>query len=851
MKKILFFVLSAVFCIPNADAAVRDANTVTRGKTSTITTSKQPVRSITNRSAVKKTIAARTPSSVSVLSTRNAVSSGATRTSVTNRPNTQARVATVKKQNVSARAATQTTVSISETKTGLAYEQCKTAFFTCMDQFCELKNDAFKRCSCNDRVFNFQEITDTYQQVSEQLTEFNENLDTVGLTKEQAIAMKTATEGEDALAEDKSSSKQLLQAIMNAIKGEDSTVGGKYKDLNSITISSDISFAFGMDDYGQIIASYNGLNLYKAVYPKCRNAVREDCTDAYLQRAVNAYLMAIEQDCNTVETALASKSKELKASTYESSAMLDLARVENRQKHNSDDIATCLTNIEAAIQNEDVCGTGYHKCLDNGQYIDVKTGAPLTGVKDFYKLETLLTFKDNQDLHKQKLSTLSDNRDFVKFFENKTKKFAEQALDKCAEQSDKVWSEYLDRALLDIYYAQKAKVKTIKQSCFNLVAACYENQSTAITDAMENLTGNYANSMQPATITLTQQMCSDYIESCNNMFSDSVVKEYMANKNKYDTELACRAIAQQCFDSFGGTNYANFYTLQNGLIERGKAIDWFALYDCTNISDGDECLKTKFVSPCAEELANTASCNTPEVLEQVFGGLDKYDDGYRYEDTVNNISDVNRNLRPTGIASEVYSQIIDRLSTQCDQVHGFFVQAQYAVLFGYQANNFCLINQDPGTYFWRGYYNLNPENHLDYWYHFKDNENMCPAGYYDTIDTQSWGMCSCWENGNYRSKNGTENTCRPIVPMLNTYIGAEEEPICTNTWLSGGSDTANYTKNKWCQQNVKSSLGQVCPKNDTITAGSNIQCADNSADNISRIEVIYHQDLHNQPNTNP
>ena len=124
-----------------------------------------------------------------------------------------------------------------------------------MDQFCELKNDSFRRCSCNDKVFKYQEISDTYQNVGERLTEFTENLDVVGLTREQATAMKTATEGEDALTEDKSASKQLLQAIMNAIKGEDSTVGGKYQNLNSLVISPDMSHAYGMNDYGQIIAA--------------------------------------------------------------------------------------------------------------------------------------------------------------------------------------------------------------------------------------------------------------------------------------------------------------------------------------------------------------------------------------------------------------------------------------------------------------------------------------------------------------------------------------------------------------------------------------------------------------------
>ena len=147
---------------------------------------------------------------------------------------------------------------------------------------------------------------------------------------------------------------------------------------------------FGLADAGQAIASYNGQNLYSAVYPQCRSAVKADCNDASLQRAITAYLMAIEQDCNTVETAIAEKQKQMKSAVREGSAMLDLARVENRQKHNSADIATCLSNVQTAILSEEVCGANYHKCLDNGEFIDISTGAPIAGVANFYELENLL-----------------------------------------------------------------------------------------------------------------------------------------------------------------------------------------------------------------------------------------------------------------------------------------------------------------------------------------------------------------------------------------------------------------------------------------------------------------------------
>lgn len=850
MKKFLTFVFTAIICVFGAEAATRDENTTTRGKTSSITT--QNTRSITNRSATKKSVSARTAGTVSVLKSRSASQNVATRTPMAQAIKSQ-RSATVKKQNVLSRAATQTSNNnVTETRTGAEYEQCKTAFFTCMDQFCQLKNDNFRRCSCNDKVFKYQEISDTYQSASERLTEFTENLDVVGMTTAQATAMKTSTEGEDALTEDKSASKQLLQAIMNAIKGEDSTVGGKYQNLNSLVISPDMSNAFGMNDYGQIIASYNGANLYKAVYPQCRNAVKNDCNNASLQRAVNAYLMAIEQDCNTVESALYEKKKTLKANVHEGSAMLDLARVENRQTHNSDDISTCLANVESAIQSEEVCGTAYHKCLDNGQFIDVTTGAPLTGVKNFYELGSLLTFKTNENIQNQKLSTIASNRNFVQFFENKTKKFATDALDKCTEKSDYVWQQYLDRALLDIYYAQQSKVKTIKNSCFDLVAACYDNQTTAIETAMTNLTGEYTMNLEPAKLQLTQQICDDYIESCNSMFASDVIRDYMNKKTLSDSEKACRKIAQNCFDNFGGAGYENFYSLQNGLITSGKALDWFALYDEYH----------EILSPCAKELKDTEGCNSDELLENVFGGFDRYGDGdYRF-----GIAGYDRQLRPTGVASEIYTQILANLSVQCNQIHGFFVQAPLAEYYGYSKANFCKINKESDTSPFVQVVNTaagDQSGKLDYWYNFKDNEDMCPLGYAEKIDTKSWGMCSCWENGNYRSKNGQIETCMPLIPVNDNNTNITANAKCADsmfTTIDADDAPKSYEYDLWCQQTTRSSKGQICPTMDTFTrtdtnSGSTIvlcskkkDCTeqDEEDDEETNCDVLNGQEIHNQ-----
>ena len=817
MKKFLLFISAICFCTLNAGGATRDENTVSRTKNTNPNTSARTTRTVSARTPLRTNVTPRATRPISVLTPK--ATKAATRTSARSAANTR---------NITARAATEAT-SAKETRTGAEYEQCKNAFFTCMDQFCQLKNDNFRRCSCSDRIYDFQDISETYQKAGEKLTEFSENLDVVGMTREQASAMKTASAGEDAMTEDKTASKQLLQAIMNSIKGEDSSVGGKYKDLNSINISADMSNAFGMEDSGQIIASYNGTTLYKAVFPKCKNAVKEDCNNASLQRAINAYLMSIEQDCNTVESALKNQQKTLKASTHQSSAMLDLARVENHQKHNSDDIATCLTNVENAIQSEQVCGSGYHKCLDNGQFIDVTTGAPLTGVADFYKLGELLTFRADKDLKDQKLSTIQNNRTFVQFFESKTKRFAQDALDKCTEDADFVWQQYLDRALLDIYYAQRAKVTEIKQSCLDLVANCYDNQNTAIANAMANLTGNSNTLLKSATISLTRHMCADYIDSCNGMFGNNVIQEYMATKDDSDNTTACRAIAQQCFDSFGGNGYNNFYYAQSGLFEAGRAMDWFTLYGMDNNNE------QIIISPCAKQVYNTPGCE--DLLENVFGGFDRYENASNpgnYIYSANNANDTTRQIRQKGIATEIYYQIMDNLATQCTGLGGYFVEYKYATQYGYNPDNFCRIDSNNENSIFYINTTYNSKNTLVYWYHFIPEEDMCPLNYGVDVDTQSWGVCSCWENGGYRSKNGTLSTCRPLLPALS----GDNDPICSADILCDTNSTdemciqpysSSYVQ-YWCQQSVMSSLGQICPTTNVISNGDKILCAEDSTE---------------------
>ena len=674
------------------------------------------------------------------------------------------------------------------TRTGAAYEQCKSVYFACMDQFCTIKNASYQRCSCSDRIYDITAAQGVMQDAGAHLTTFTENLDVVGLSAAQAAAMRKASEGELALTGDKSASKALLQAIMNSIKGESTSVGGAYEGLNTINIRLDDSAGFGYMDSGQAIASYNGKNLYTAIYGKCREAVRDDCTDASLQRAVTAYLMAVEQDCNTVQKQLDDMKKKMTAAVREGSAMLDLARVKDRQERNSSDATACLHNVEKAVLSEEVCGAGYRRCLDNGKYIDVTTGRPMEGVVEFYRLQELLAFSKDISLGDQKLARIPANRTFVTAFEKKVRQFAQPALDKCVEIADQVWADYLDKAMLEIYYAQREKVAEIKLGCMDFVSACYMNGSKAITAAMSGIISGSIG-MVPGTIELLDATCSKYVAACDHMFCEPgescIIAQYIENRKNQDLTDSCRAVVKQCFDDFGGVAYSNFYNPVSGIFSTGHALDWFTFrgYDKTK---GD--WESEPISPCAKRLLDVSACdpknedgdddkNPHKFARSIFGGFDRFYPSTGYPEYGLHRSEASRidpsQMYKSGVATEIYNQIANSLSADCQNYGGRFVQKRFLDQDSYPRNQqeeekgFCSSNFNA--------LDINDEQLLmailvvpyrigpagcagdD----CDGKENFCPMNYWRKVDTLSWGVCNCWENGGRRSDDGRSLKCVP------------------------------------------------------------------------------------------
>lgn len=317
-------------------------------------------------------------------------------------------------------------------------------------------------------------------------------------------------------------------------------------------------------------------------------------------------------------------------------------------------------------------------------------------------------------------------------------------------------------------------------------------------------------------------------------------------------------MAKQCFDKFGGTGYLNFYYPYSGLTQYGTGTmpDWFSLYDITlkDTCDANEMmlgtvsgtgansLCATYKSQCAKQLTKVSACNDQKLIEEVFGGLDSIEVEFQLENFVVTTPDdtdavskyglysddvfQHRHLRPTGVATEIYNQIIDILQTQCMGLQGKFMPYQEITSNTYNIGNLCLFNanvvDDKASAVQNKYKDLAKL------YSLGANEDVCPRDYGLQVDVQSWGTCNCWENGGRRSKWGTTAKCMSVVPTTQTY---DEDVGCsTGDTAPAPGDVSKSMTGNWCIIQEISGDGEICPLDGVV---DNNNCLDSNGNVIT------------------
>nr|MCQ2575049.1 InlB B-repeat-containing protein [Alphaproteobacteria bacterium] len=621
------------------------SNTVTNGRNNT----KKSVRTTTQRAANTQTnnnrvINTRTPAvkTRSLINKPNITSSTKitetksnkrlkTRTAVTNTisSNNNKKNIITKRANAS-RAATINEDALKNIKSK-NLSVCKTTYYNCMDEFCANKDTSLRRCSCSKRIHEFDSIKQQLANFEDKMLDFNQRLLTVSMSKEDAAAINVATEGEQAYQQkDSSESQKILDKITKALNSDsDSKLN---TNLSAISLSLNESTAWDNIDStsGISTASKEGVDLYNAALPVCQEMAKEVCTDDDLNIVQDNYLLSIEQDCNTVSKSYNSQYNAAKDKIYESSALLDMSRLNAYQQKNSDDILTCKSKMLEELSSTSVCGSNLSKCLDTtGRYIDPSTGEAFLS-KNLYQLANIL----QEPKANQTWISVPTNTNFVTFLNSK-KTYLTTVLSSCQESADIIWNDFLNDALAQIKIAQNAKLEEVKQSCTTLLTEC----TTSALKTLEDFDARALSVFNLQANITANNMCSNIKSSCMALMqntqnnNDSSDYDWSTGIEGITTDILFSKIIENC-------------TLvgQNCIIEQCNGIAGnFSL--CTNIN-----------SQKYKDIITQKSCwnDIIQCIDQTSGYLqsisDKTEtDGSYYYNNIDNI----------GLGSTFFSNVYD------------------------------------------------------------------------------------------------------------------------------------------------------------------------------------------------
>ncbi len=427
------------------------------------------------------------------------------------------------------------------------YTTCRSVFYDCMDEFCANKDSQLKRCACSARANDFDDIRQQLSAAEDKLLDFSQRLLTISMDKEDAEALYQATEGELAFnQEDTSASKQLLDEIANKLN---TTFDTSNFDANlapiSLSLNTDAAFDSLDSLSGTSTTAKSGTALYTAALPVCREMAMEVCTSDELAIAESGYQMLIEQDCNTVARAYETQQNQAREQIRESSALLDMSRLNNYQTRNSDDILTCKRKMLDLLTSTSVCGENMEKCLDiSGQYIDPSTGDAIL-TPNLVNLGSLIT----RPTGNQTWTSVPGNDKFVSYLNSK-KLFLESATENCEDIADTVWDQFIDDALAQIKLAQDAKLEEVRQSCTTLTAQCLSDAA----ESLEDFDARALSIFGVAADKTVKQMCAQVQSACTALLDTidagtdwSSGMTEIANDKTYDTIIqTCREVGRNC-----------------------------------------------------------------------------------------------------------------------------------------------------------------------------------------------------------------------------------------------------------------------------------------------------------------
>ncbi|MBR3510833.1 MAG: hypothetical protein IKN73_02120 [Alphaproteobacteria bacterium] len=529
MRKFLITFLSVFLCVNFVNAAtVRSQNAVVRSETTN--TSVRQKNTTKARSTISriKNQNTRTNNSIKRVSARTATNQKV----ISGRIGTTQKVLSgrnIKTQNSKKARATATTKTF-----GTSYNDCRDAYFSCMDQFCATQNETYRRCVCSSKLKNIQEKEQKLSNTANSLKDFQDfNIDAISKTAAEVTAMSSASEGEQAIKKDTSDSANTLSNISSVLN---TTKQKSLSTQGTLDIGGNMKSVWGTTDLigGSDIANMTGESLYNAVHTQCAEMVTENCTSSNLTMVASAYGMYIENDCTLLEASIKSKTTEANAAIRTTRHNMQDARYDNYNAHNSLSLNDCISKVRQDITSNTACGTNYIHCLDvTGKYLNSTTGEPIYS-NEFFQISNQISLSGD-------VLNNNANKLFIDALDKK-RPFAKTTLELCEDNSDYVWKEFLQQALVEIYQGQLSRVQSVKAECLQVVNECYDEQ----TGQLKEFSNDSDKISLGLTLEVAEDMCKEKLTACSNLYGGG--SEGLSLLVNTMRDITDKTIGQSCKD---------------------------------------------------------------------------------------------------------------------------------------------------------------------------------------------------------------------------------------------------------------------------------------------------------------
>ena len=265
-------------------------------------------------------------------------------------------------------------------------DYCKAQYTSCMDNFCNVLDDNQGRCSCSKNIKNYEKTENALKLATEALQDVSQQIQYIGLTKDDIETLFTQTEAEIAMQSttDSTQLKNDLDNIKDMIVGiktgtaSSSETGMSFDlsgllDFNIDSTGFDLTALFaGNNSNTSSISNQRGEQLYKTAVARCKASVLNTCQAQGVDIAVitNSYDLEIDKQCIAYERALTDSNENMNRTVRNAKVVLQKARLMVAQQKNAYDLRSCVNALDSCMQDDFVCGTDYENCLDpTGKYI--------------------------------------------------------------------------------------------------------------------------------------------------------------------------------------------------------------------------------------------------------------------------------------------------------------------------------------------------------------------------------------------------------------------------------------------------------------------------------------------------